>query len=393
MKIVRRLTQLAFLVLVIVGVFIVNGHCERWCPLGGVEALYSYVTNGTMTCSLGVANFFILGAVLLMTLLLRRAFCGYVCPIGAISEWVYDLGRALGMKRRQVPYVLDRSLALLKYAVLAFILYITWTSGELLFRAADPCYALISRHGKDITIWAYVVSGAVVLGSLFVMVPFCRWLCPLAAIFTPFSRIAPTRVHRDEATCVDCGICQRVCPMNIKVDQVRQVTASRCTACLDCVSACPKLADGALWWGLPKGWGGRLPQVAILVVILACIGAAVAATYAFPLPSFVQSRGDAPAETASVSLEVVGVTCRGSSSDLVDRWLGRDDDYALAGYVKVETWPNPTVARVRVTFDPSRTTAEKVRQAIVMPYYDFLGGSLEVSPFEIQGYRPAVDDL
>ena len=59
---------------------------------------------------------------------------------------------------------------------------------------------------------------------------------------------------------------------------------------------------------------------------------------------FVQSRGDAPAETASVSLEVVGVTCRGSSSDLVDRWLGRDDDYALAGYVKVETWPNPTVA-------------------------------------------------
>ena len=80
MKIVRRLTQLAFLVLVIVGVFIVNGHCERWCPLGGVEALYSYVTNGTMTCSLGVANFFILGAVLLMTLLLRRGVLWLCVP-------------------------------------------------------------------------------------------------------------------------------------------------------------------------------------------------------------------------------------------------------------------------------------------------------------------------
>ena len=72
-------------------------------------------------------------------------------------------------------------LALLKYAVLAIILYATWSTGELLFRGYDPCYALISRHGEDITFWAYAVAGAIVVASLVIVVPFCRWFCPLAA--------------------------------------------------------------------------------------------------------------------------------------------------------------------------------------------------------------------
>ncbi len=56
MIVTRRLTQFAFLALTIIAVFIVKGHAERWCPLGGVEALYSYLTVGNMTCSLGVST-------------------------------------------------------------------------------------------------------------------------------------------------------------------------------------------------------------------------------------------------------------------------------------------------------------------------------------------------
>ncbi len=84
----RRCVQFGFLLLVLVGVYVVGGNCERWCPFGGVEALYTYVHEGNMLCSLGTANFFMLGGVLLMTLLMRRAFCGYACPIGTISEWL-----------------------------------------------------------------------------------------------------------------------------------------------------------------------------------------------------------------------------------------------------------------------------------------------------------------
>ena len=236
MKITRRLLQLGFLVLTLFGVFVFRGHAERWCPLGGVEALYGYVTAGNLICSLGVSNFYILAGVLVLTLLLRRAFCGYVCPVGTLSEWLQALAGWLGLRAARVPYALDRGLALLKYAVLGIIVYFTWRVGELVFRGYDPCYVLISRHGTDITIWAYVISGAIVLASLAICVPFCRWLCPLAAVFTPFSRVGLARVKRDGGTCIDCGECGRVCPMGIPVEKLKQVTAACCTSCLECVA-------------------------------------------------------------------------------------------------------------------------------------------------------------
>ena len=75
MKTTRRVVQFGFLAVTLVGVFLFRGNAERWCPFGGVEALYTYATEGNLTCSLAVTNFYILGAVLVMTLLLRRAVC------------------------------------------------------------------------------------------------------------------------------------------------------------------------------------------------------------------------------------------------------------------------------------------------------------------------------
>ena len=387
MKITRRLLQLAFLVLTVVAVFVVRGDAERWCPFGGVEALYSYVTQGSLTCSLGVSNFFILGAVLTMTLLLRRVFCSYACPIGTISEWLLVGAQKVGWRGWRVPYRWDRILSLLEYPVLAVILYITYKSGELLFRGFDPCYVLISRHGKDITFWSYVVAGGIVLGSLLVMLPFCRWLCPLAAVLNPFSRVGLTAVRRHADSCIDCGVCTRVCPMGIQVDKAHTVTAARCTACLDCVEACPKTTNGAMTWGPPKALGRHWPQAALIVIMLACIGGAVAATYAFPLPSFVAAEGDAPATTKALDLQVRGVTCRGSSTGLV-QILGRDDGLGVEGYLKVETWPGADLARVRITYDPSVTTAATIKQAITEPFYDFADDAWTPSPYEIDGYDP-----
>ncbi len=156
----RRIVQGLFLALVLVGVFGLQANCERWCPFGGVEAIYTYVAEGNMLCSLGVSNFFILGGVLAATLLVRRAFCGYMCPIGTLSEWLRSLGSRLGIPELHVSTNWDRLLGLCKYAVLAIVLVLTYRAGELIFRGFDPCYALLSRHGEDITFWAYIVSGA-----------------------------------------------------------------------------------------------------------------------------------------------------------------------------------------------------------------------------------------
>ncbi len=73
MKTTRWIVQFGFLALVLTAVFVFRANCEVWCPFGGVEALYTYAAEGNMPCSLGVSNFYILGGVLVMTLLLRRA--------------------------------------------------------------------------------------------------------------------------------------------------------------------------------------------------------------------------------------------------------------------------------------------------------------------------------
>jgi len=381
----RRITQLGFVALTLVGVFVVRGNAERWCPFGGVEAIYTYVREGNLLCSLGVSNFYILGAVLLVTLLLRRAFCGYACPIGAISEWIQAGAKRFGIRPASVPYTLDRVLAKLKYVVLAIILYFTWWMAELKFRVADPCYVLISRHGEDITFWAYLVSGAIILASLFVLLPFCRWFCPLAAVMHPFSRLGLTRIKRDEEACTNCGACSRVCPTNIKVAELKQVTAARCISCLSCVDICPNCADGTLRWGPPGVPGRSWPQSVLIGTMLVCLTAAVAAAYVFPLPSFVKFRGEAPAQTATARLKISELTCRGKAT-LLWYFLDRDDDFAIPGYLKVDAWPGPGQADAHVTYDPSQADESRVKQAISEPYFD--SETWRMSPFRITGYDP-----
>ncbi len=383
----RRGIQTVMLAITLVGVFVLHGNCERWCPFGGVEALGTYIAEGNMICSLGVSNFFILAGVLLATLLLRRAFCGYLCPIGTLSEWLQALGRRLGLPTLTVPPRADRALALAKYVLLAVILYFTWQAGELIFRGFDPCYALISRHGPDITSWAYVSAAAVAVASLVMMVPFCRWFCPLAAVLNPFSRFALARVKRDPQTCTNCRQCAKACPMQIEVDRLQEVTAARCVSCLNCLDKCRSPRGHALRWGPPEMLGRQWSQAVLVLVLVGCTSAAVAASYWFPMASFVRSSPrPLPAQVAVVELQVDEMTCRGRGN-LLYFFLERDDLYQVPGWFRIEAWPGPGYARVRMSYDAGQGSDEAIRKAITEPYFD-VGFGWRMSPFRIQGYDP-----
>jgi len=391
----RRVVQFGFLALVVGAVFGVGANCERWCPFGGVEGVYTYASEGNMLCSLGVSNFFILGGVLLMTVLLRRAFCGYMCPLGTISEWLRSLAERLGVPGVRVPHGVDRVLALLKYAVLAVVLIATYRAGELIFRGFDPCYALLSRHGVDITFWAYVVAGAIALASLVMVMPFCRWFCPMAAVLNPISRFALTRIERDADACRGCGQCSKHCPTAIPVDHLQEVKAARCLSCMNCVDSCPRkdMGTGVLRWGPAGRLGSRWPQAVLIVILLACTTAAVAASYLFPIPSFVKTHGDRPAEVAEIRLKVEGLTCRGRAN-LFFYFLERDDLWQIPGYFKVEAWPGPDLVDVIITFDPTATDERAIQQAITAPYYDAAADfARRDSPFRIEGYDPTEIDI
>ncbi len=393
----RRAMQLGFLLLTVVSVFMLRLNAESWCPFGGIEAFYTYLCEGNLVCSLGVSNFYVLAALLASVFLVRRAFCGYLCPIGALSEWLYGAGQRLGVPNLQISRGVDRLLSVSKYLVLAAILSVTWQAGELLFRGYCPAYVLLGRHGEDITIWAYVVVGLIVVFSLFISMPFCRWFCPLAAAINPLSRFGLGRIRRNSVSCSSCKRCNRVCPMEIPVAHLSEVKAARCISCLKCVDACG--GEKSLAFGPPIWFGGTWRGSIVAVVLFACMCGAAVAAYVAPFPSFIKSRGDLPKQIASLELRLSGLTCRGRANLLVG-FLERDDIYAILGketgrpgYYRIEAWPNAQWARVRISYDPEAADSAAIKLAISEPYFDLATNRWWLSPFVIQGERFTPPDV
>ena len=182
--------------------------------------------------------------------------------------------------------------------------------------------------------------------------------------------------------------------MAIPVDQVLQVKHSRCLACMNCIEACPTKTVRPISWG-PPGWLGHAwPQKIVIAVLFVCSVSALAAAYFAPVPSFVKTRGTAPEQVATVELKIRELTCRGRANLLVG-FLDRDDIYQIPGaepdtpgYYKLEAWPDPSAAIVRISYDPTRAHKDAIRRAVTEPYFDVAENRWWVSPFIIEGYDP-----
>jgi polyferredoxin len=212
---------------------------EAYCPFGGVESLWGLLTQGEFSCALGALNLSMLVAMLALALIAKKAFCGWACPIGFLGELVARLGGWAWKRRPSVPVKAESALKLLRYVVLAVVLFFTYRTSELVFRGYDPFYLLFSAFGHGSAGWISVVVLSVLgLGALVVPMLFCKYLCPMGAVFDPFSRFGFVRVHRNPAKCTGCGNCGRACLQRIPVDELHTVRHRDCTNCLECLDAC-----------------------------------------------------------------------------------------------------------------------------------------------------------
>jgi polyferredoxin len=171
----------------------------------------------------------------------KKSFCGWACPIGFLGELGARLGGKIWKKRPPISTKTNGRLKLLRYLVLAVSLYFTFRTGELILRGYDPFYLIFSNFGHGslgiISVAALTITA---IGALIIPMMFCRYLCPLGAVFDPFSRIGIVKIRRDETTCTSCGECSKACLYDIPVEKLTRVRHRDCTNCLECIDACPE---------------------------------------------------------------------------------------------------------------------------------------------------------
>ncbi len=213
------------------------------CPFGGLVSMYQYFTSGTLVKKIHESSFILMWIVFALTVLLGPVFCGWVCPLGSIQEWLGKLGKRLIKKKfnRLISYRFDRVLRYLRYVMLGWVLYATAVTAKLVFADFDPYFALFRFWTGEVAITSLIILGAVLVTSLFVERTFCKYACPYGALLGLFNLFRVFKVRRNSETCIDCGACDKNCPMNIPVSTSRIVRDPQCITCMKCTSEefCP----------------------------------------------------------------------------------------------------------------------------------------------------------
>ena len=209
------------------------------CPIGSLQGFLSGLKFRF--------PYYVLGFLIFFGALLGRAVCGFLCPFGFFQELLHKIPFPI----KKNSFAGDRQLRWVKYAVLLLMVVIlplcfalTPFFCKYLCPAGTLSGILLAVHDSmlraqlgGIFLWKAFVLAAVIVGCLIVFRPFCKYLCPLGAIYGFFNRIALYRMDLDADRCVSCGKCKKVCPMG--VDPVRECNSAECIRCGDCVRNCP----------------------------------------------------------------------------------------------------------------------------------------------------------
>lgn len=255
---------------------------EGWLPIAGMMNT-KYLLETHSIPQIHPAAMFLFLAFLLCSLLLKKAFCSWLCPIGTLSEVLWKTGEKIFGRNLQLPRWLDLPLRGLKYLLLSFFAFVIGTmSAAGLADFLHSPYGLVAdvkmlNFFRDLGQTGIIVLVVLLALSLFIRNFWCRYLCPYGALMGLVSLLSPAKIRRDAAACIDCGKCARACSANLPVDRLMQIRSVECAACMECIAVCP--AENALQFSLPPRRGGEakdrwrnlvLTPMAI-TVLLACI--------------------------------------------------------------------------------------------------------------------------
>lgn len=245
---------------------------EGWLPIAGMMKLKYFLLTGHIP-SLHPAAMFLLITFLAIAFLFRKAFCGWLCPVGTISEYLWRAGQKLFRRNFRIWKWLDIPLRGLKYLLLGFFLWaVSSMSANAIAAFMRSDYGLIADV-KMLDFFRFlgqtgaIVIAVLVIASLFVQNFWCRYLCPYGALLGLTALLSPLRIRRNPESCIDCAKCAKACPSALPVDKLITIKSAECTGCLECVAVCP--AQGALQMSLPRSVQRAIPTWALAAGIAA----------------------------------------------------------------------------------------------------------------------------
>ena len=206
------------------------------------------VTNGTFQFAEQSTNILMISAVIIITAIWGRPFCGFICSFGAMQDLLWAAGKRIPF-HPAISQKTDSIMKNIKYAVLAFIVFGVWMfdiTGDTVW-SPWTVFGMYASPWKGFPAEAYFISlGGLLLlltiiGSLFIERIFCRYLCPLGAIFTLVSRIRIFKIKRNSSNCDErCRACTRKCPMAIPLYKYDSISSGECINCMKCTGLCAK---------------------------------------------------------------------------------------------------------------------------------------------------------
>ncbi len=218
---------------------------EGFLPISALMSLKRFLLSGEYDL-IHPAGLTIFLAALCISLLLRKGFCGWICPIGLASH----LAEAGGRKMKtlwNLPRPLNFTLMGIKYLLLGFFLYvIVWRMELSAIEYFLQTPYNVSADAKMLLF--FLQPGGAALGILlfllfvsFVIKNFwCRFLCPYGALLGILALLSPLQVRRQEANCISCNKCDKICPADLKISQKTTVRSPECIGCLECLAVCPQ---------------------------------------------------------------------------------------------------------------------------------------------------------
>jgi polyferredoxin len=217
---------------------------EGFLPISALISMKYWIQTGLIN-EIHPSGFFIFAAIVILGIFLKKAFCGWLCPLGTLSEALWMLGKKLFGKNLCLPKWIDFPLRTIKYLLLLFFAYSISqmdvpTLKEFIYspynKVADIKMYLFFAHISSSTLWTLVAFAVL---SVMIKNFWCRYLCPYGALLGFLSFLSPVKITRCTSTCVDCTLCTKACPSSIKVHTVKRVWSDECMSCYACVESCP----------------------------------------------------------------------------------------------------------------------------------------------------------